>query len=84
MSFQELKTKSFEEKDVEQFAKLLNMVHLHISGLDGKEAFEYFKLMSWAQQTAMPKIKAHVMGEPKIVEAPPEEPKKRGRPVKAK
>ena len=68
MSLQSLKEKSFEEKDVEQFAKLLNLMHDHITGLDGKKAFEYFKLMSWAQQAMMPKLKAHVLGEPKIHE----------------
>lgn len=73
MSFQQLKAKSFEEKDVENFAKLLNLMHTKISGLDGKEAFEYFKLMSWAQQTMMPKIKDHVLGEPIIHEQEPQE-----------
>jgi len=68
MSFAELKAKSFEDKDVEQFTKLLNMMHSKISDLDGKEAFEYFKLMQWAQQVALPKIKEHVVGEPKVHE----------------
>ena len=69
MSFADLKNKSFEEKDIENFVKLLNLVHSRISGLDGKEAFEYFKLTSWAQQTVLPKMKAHVLGEPRIHEA---------------
>jgi len=73
MSFNELKQKSFEEKDVEQFASLLNLMHNKVNNLDGKEAFEYFKLMQWAQQSMMPKIKSHIMGEPKVHE---QEPKK--------
>jgi len=68
MSFEELAKKSFSEKDVESFVKLLNMMHLKVAGLDGKEALEYFKLLQWAQSTMMPKIKSHVMGEPKIHE----------------
>lgn len=76
MSLQKLKEHSFEEADVEQFAKLLNLMHEHVNGLDGKKAFEYFKLMSWAQQKMMPKIKAHVLGEPKIHESEEEQPKK--------
>jgi hypothetical protein len=66
--FKELKEKSFEEADVEKLVKLLNLVHTKISGLSGEEAFEYFKLMAWAQNTVLNKMKAHVLGEPKIVE----------------
>ena len=81
MSFAELKAKSFEDKDVEQFTKLLNLMHTKITNLDGKEAFEYFKLMQWAQQTALPKIKDHVLGEPKIItpEEDKKEPKKKAK-----
>lgn len=67
MSFAELKAKSFEEKDVENFASLVNLMHTRIAGLSGKEAFEYFKLMQWAQHHMLPKIKQNVMGDPKIV-----------------
>lgn len=79
MSLGALKEHSFDETDVEQFAKLLNLTHEHVSNLDGKKAFEYFKLMSWAQQKMMPKIKAHVMGEPKVHEIPSEEKSKKGK-----
>ncbi len=69
MSFEQLAAKSFSEKDVENFVKLINLTHTKISGLDGTEALEYFRLAQWAQKTMVPKLKAHILGEPKIHEA---------------
>ncbi len=70
MSFAELKAKSFDDKDKEKLVKLLNLMHTKVSGLDGKDAVEYVNLMQWAKQTLYAKIDSHVLGEPKIVEAP--------------
>ena len=73
MSFEKLKSKTFSESDAEQFVKLLNMMHTKVTGLNGKEAFEYFKMMQWAQQSMLPKIKELVLGEPKVHELAPSE-----------
>lgn len=77
MSMQELKAKSFEEKDKENLVKLLNLVHTKISNLDGKEAFEYRDLMAWAQQTLLVKVNQGIMGEPKVHSLPEETEKKK-------
>lgn len=68
MSLGTLKAKSFEDVDKENLVKLLNLIHLKISNLNGKEAFEYFQLMNWAQQSLLPKIDANIMGVPKLHE----------------
>ena len=78
MSFAQLKAKAFEDKDKENLVKLLNLLHTKISGLDGKEAFEYFRLMQWAQQSLLPKVNDHIIGEP-VVHEIPEEPKKKSK-----
>ena len=70
MSMQALKAKSFEEKDKENLVKLLNLIHTKISGLDGKEAFEYRDLMAWAQQVLLVKVNQGIIGEPKVHEIP--------------
>lgn len=68
MSIAELKAKSFEEVDKENLIKLLNLIHLKISNLSGKESFEYYQLMSWAQQVLLPKINDNIMGVPQLHE----------------
>jgi hypothetical protein len=75
MSLEEIKEKAFEDKDLDKIASLLNLMHGHVTGLDGKQAFEYFKVMQWAQQSLIPKMKANIVGEIKVHEAP-KKPKK--------
>jgi len=69
MSFEKLKAKSFEEADEKQLVKLVNLVHKKIGDLSGEEAFEYFKLMAWVQNTLIPKVKDNIVGDPVIHEA---------------
>ena len=63
----------FEEKDVEKMVKLMNLTHNRITGLDGKEAFEYRDLMAWAQQILVPRMKDLIVGDVKVHEAQPPE-----------
>jgi len=70
MSIEQLKAKAFEDKDKEKLVELLNLIHVKISNLNGKEAFEYFKLMQWAQQVLLVKVNQNIMGEMKVHEAP--------------
>lgn len=79
MSLENLMAKSFEEKDVENLAQLLNLIHEKVGNLNSKEALEYVKLMQWAKLTLMPKIKEHLIGEAKLHEAPKEETKKKSK-----
>lgn len=71
-----MKQKTFEEKDKENLVKLLNMMHSKIQNLDGKEALEYHKLLSWAQQILLKKINDNIMGEMKVHEIPEEKSEK--------
>ncbi len=75
MSLQELKAKSFEEKDRDNLVRLLNLIHSKIANLDGKEAFEYRDLMAWAQQVLLVKVNQGIMGDFKVHSLPEEESK---------
>lgn len=69
MSLQELQAKSFSEQDTKNLIKFLNLVHTKIDGLNAEQAIDYVQLMGWAKNVVLPKMQAHLMGEPKIVES---------------
>lgn len=78
----QMKAKAFEDADKENLVKLLNLTHSKIKDLSGKEAFEYFQLMSWAQKVLLVKVSQNIMGDIKVHEI--EEPvKKSSKKVKA-
>ena len=56
-------TKSnFSEEDKEKLVEFLNMVATKAKfEIDTKEVIQYFKLLSYMQQTILPKINSHIL-----------------------
>lgn len=76
---------SFTEADQEKAIELLNFVAKNavFKELETNQVIEYFKLLSWAQQELVPKLKANVL-EVKAVREQKPEPKKTRRRIKSK
>ena len=75
---------NFTEEDKTKVVSFLNMIAAKAKfELDTKEVIEYFKLLSYMQQTILPKIDANILEVNKIVE-PPKEESEEVKPKKAK
>lgn len=65
---------NFNEEDREKFIKFLNMVATHAEfKMNTTEIVEYFKLLSFMQQSLLPKINANILEVKKVIEAKKEE-----------
>jgi hypothetical protein len=68
---------AFNEDDKKKVIEFLNFTAKHAKfEVNTQEIIEYFKLLSYAQQTLIPKIDANVFQITKIVEPPLTESKK--------
>lgn len=62
---------NFNEEDKKKFVEFLNMVAKHASfHLKTDEIIYYFKLLSYMQQTMLPKIDANILEIRKIIDRP--------------
>ena len=67
----------FTEEDKKKLIDFLNFVAKKAKWeTNTQEVIEYFKLLSFMQQTLMTKVDANILEIIKVVEAPTEEPKK--------
>lgn len=61
---------SFTEEDKKKFIDYLNMVAKHAKfNLDTQELISYFKLLSFVQQTIVPKIDSNIFEVKKVTSA---------------
>lgn len=71
------KSRSFSEEDQKQLVKFLNMIASKAKfEFNVNETIEFYKLLSWSQQTLLKKIEANIVGEAKLHENKPEKSKK--------
>lgn len=66
---------TFKEEDKQKLIEFLNMVATKANfNLNTQEVISYYKLLSYMQQTLLPKINGHILEVVKVVE-PEEKPK---------
>lgn len=62
-------THGFKEEDKEKVVSFLNMVAKHAEfKMSTGQIIEYFKLLSFMQQTLLPKIDDHILEVKRVVE----------------
>jgi hypothetical protein len=81
----QLQKNAFDEKDPEKLVELLNFMTEYAKFEIGvKETIKFYSLLSWSQTVLLEKIKANVMGPPKVISPETPEPEESPKPSKGK
>ena len=67
-------SKNFTEEDKDKLVEFLNVVAKKAEfKMNTQDVIQYFKLLSFMQQTLLPKVDSHILEVKQVVEAPESE-----------